>query len=117
MADAWLTALTAANPEIDAPDKDLDELAATLAPWDEIGPTAPANARLTIRLLAPGPDETAVRINRCRVVPIRRRRSQPGGWSSCCSRWRTRACRSPPTRSGTAEQVSIAGSISRRTCC
>jgi hypothetical protein len=60
VADAWLTALTAADPEIDFADKDLDQLAATLAPWDEIGPSAQANARLTIRLLAPGPDETAV---------------------------------------------------------
>jgi hypothetical protein len=57
VADAWLTALTAASPEIEAADKDLDDLAAALAPWDEIGPTAQANARLTIRLLAPGPDE------------------------------------------------------------
>jgi hypothetical protein len=59
VVDAWLTALTAANSEIEARDTDLDALAAKLAPWDEIGPMAEANARLTIRLLAPGPDENA----------------------------------------------------------
>ena len=53
VVDAWLTALTAAAPDIDAPDKDLDELAAALVTWDEVGPVGPANARLTIRLLAP----------------------------------------------------------------
>jgi hypothetical protein len=58
VADSWLTALTAASPEIDALDKDLDELAAAIATWDEVGPAGPANARLTIRLLAPGPDDT-----------------------------------------------------------
>ena len=55
-ADAWLAALTAADATIDAPDAALDELAEILAPWDEVGPAA-GNARLTIRLLAPGPDE------------------------------------------------------------
>jgi len=58
VADAWLAALTAPRPEITAADKDLDELAAGLAPWEEIGPQQQANARLTIRLLAPGPDGT-----------------------------------------------------------
>ena len=37
-ADAWLAALTSADPEIDASDKALDELAAILGPWDEVGP-------------------------------------------------------------------------------
>ncbi len=56
--DAWLTALTAPAAEIDAPDSAVDDLAEILAPWDEVGPAA-GNARLTIRLLAPGPDEPA----------------------------------------------------------
>src|SRR4029079_4881665 len=58
VVDSWLTALTAASREIDALDKDLDELAVAIATWDEVGPAGPANARLTIRLLAPGPDDT-----------------------------------------------------------
>ena len=58
--DAWLAALTAPSARIDATDKALDELAAMLAPWDEIGPAETGNARLVIRLLAPGPaDESA----------------------------------------------------------
>ena len=56
--DAWLAALTAPDAEIDASDTALDDLADILAPWDEVGPAA-GNARLTIRLLAPGPDQPA----------------------------------------------------------
>jgi hypothetical protein len=57
--EAWLIALTAPTASIHAPDQQLDDLAGILAPWDEVGPS-PAGARLTIRLLAPGPDEQGV---------------------------------------------------------
>ena len=58
VVDSWLAALTSRDGEIDAPDKALDELAGMLAPWDEVGPTA-GTARLTLRLLAPGPPENS----------------------------------------------------------
>jgi len=58
VVEAWLAGLTSWDGVVDAPDDAVDELAAALAPWDEVGP-ASGTARLTLRLLAPGPEEQA----------------------------------------------------------
>ena len=55
VVEAWLAGLTSWDGVVDGPDDAVDELAAALAPWDEVGP-ASGTARLTLRLQAPGPD-------------------------------------------------------------
>ncbi len=57
VVEAWLSGLTSWDAIVDAPDDAVDDLAAALAPWDEVGP-ASGTARLTLRLLAPGPEES-----------------------------------------------------------
>ncbi|HYN73810.1 MAG TPA: DEAD/DEAH box helicase [Nakamurella sp.] len=59
VVEAWLAGLTSWDGVVDAPDDAVDDLAAALAPWDEVGP-ASGTARLTLRLLAPGPEEPAI---------------------------------------------------------
>ena len=59
VVEAWLAGLTSWDGVVDGPDDAVDELAAALAPWDEVGP-ASGTARLTLRLQAPGPDGPAI---------------------------------------------------------
>ncbi len=56
VVESWLAGLTSFSGDVDAPDHAVDDLAAALAPWDEMGP-ASGTARLTLRLQAPGPED------------------------------------------------------------
>jgi SNF2 Helicase protein/SNF2-related domain len=54
-AEAWLAALTAADGRFTADDAALDELAATLAAWDEVGAGSSGPARAVLRLTEADP--------------------------------------------------------------
>ena len=83
IADSWLAALTSPGGEIAATERALDELAATLTAWDEVGPAA-GNAHLTIRLLAPGPDPEVA--DQQGVDQLQSPESEPGASRSAVER-------------------------------
>ena len=101
-------ALTGPDGRFDADPDELDALAQALRPWDDIGIGMVGPARATFRLSETETDDRE-------TTPATRARR--GGWSSCCSRPRIRACSCPPSRRGTTTAACAAGWTDRRSCC